>query len=135
MGIEAQTVAIEEEITINPGNRVVPPLPEDIKTVGQFIRTAMKNLSDSGFVFTDEEIENLCSIKWYQEHLGTGKMVPFAKLHIEGETNEHRIGKENVYIKALYSYGKNSILIKSDLFNYNRETFVKWYRSLATKEI
>lgn len=132
MGIvEEADTDIASEDSISQNHRIVPPLPEDIKKVGQFIRTAMKNLSDCGFIFTDEELENLCSLEWGQKHLKIGKMVPFAKLHVEGEVNEHKVGKENVYIKSLFTYGKKSILIKTDLYDYSREPFIKWYKSLA----
>lgn len=129
LGIQAEADNTENDS--QSGNRIVPPLPEGIEKVGQFIRAAMKNLSDVGFVFTDEEIANLCNVTWCQKNLGTGKKYAFAKLHVEGAVNEHKVGKDNIFIKSLFTYGKNSILIKSDLFDYNREPFITWYESLS----
>ena len=57
--------------------KTVPDLLDDKNLrIGTFIFNTMKNLSESGYSFTAEQLSDLCSIEWEYRVLKLGKKCP-----------------------------------------------------------
>ena len=67
-------------------NRSVPDLPEGIIGVGDFILQSMKNLEASGYIFSDEQMQNVIkksfSIYRIQMWLSSNYIIQMKKSHI-----------------------------------------------------
>lgn len=125
--------AVEEE---NKSN--IPALPEGVEGVGDFILQAMRNLQDSGYVFSDEQMKVLldpvmCNSKELFNLQNSG--VAFFKLYDSTEERPHYInGMQRYYTpkKVVLRFGKYEVLLTKEWFEkYNhRELFIKWYNTL-----
>ena len=67
----------------NNRNILIPELPDRNLKVGKFIYTAMERLSGSGYVFSEEQLENLCDKAWCRRTFHTD--WPFMKKKEAGE--------------------------------------------------
>lgn len=113
---------------------VIPDLPEekDIK-IGKYVFTAMNNLSESGFTFSEEQVKELCSVEWSHRVLKLGKKYPFAKIYNDGEEKPHYVENYVRYRSKPLAFGNVRLLITKELFDNNgktREAFKMWYKSL-----
>lgn len=115
-------------------NAVIPELPDDHDMkIGQFVYSAMQNLSDSGYVFSDEQLESMCSVEWGHKVLKLGKKYPFAKIFDEREEKPHYVDNHIRFRSSPLKFGDVQILITKELYDRNpkmREAFKNWYRSL-----
>ena len=117
---------------------IIPPLPEGIEGVGDFILQSMKNLQDAGYIFSDEDMAVLldpilCNTKDLF-NLQTSS-VAFFKIYNEEEERPHYLnGMQRYYTpkKVVLKYGKYKVLLTKEWFDkYNhRELFIKWYNNL-----
>lgn len=125
--------AVEEE-----NKSKIPALPEGVEGVGDFILQAMRNLQDSGYVFSDEQMKVLldpvmCNSKELFNLQNSG--VAFFKLYDSTEERPHYInGMQRYYTpkKVILRFGKYEVLLTKEWFEkYNhRELFIKWYNTL-----
>lgn len=116
----------------------IPALPEGVEGVGDFILQAMRNLQDSGYVFSDEQMKVLldpvmCNSKELFNLQNSG--VAFFKLYDSTEERPHYInGMQRYYTpkKVILRFGKYEVLLTKEWFEkYNhRELFIKWYNTL-----
>lgn len=115
-----------------------PELPQNVAGVGDFILQAMKNLQDSGYVFSDEQMQVLlnpleCNRKELFNLQNSG--VAFFKRYDPNEEKPHYInGMQRYYTpkKVILKFGKYEVLLTKEWFEkYNhRELFVNWYNNL-----
>lgn len=132
------TEAIEEnilvhEITVSEGGNV-PELPDDSEMkIGEFVYSAMQNLSDSGYIFSKEQLSNLCSTEWGNRVLKLGKKFPFAKIYDINEEKPHYVENYIRFRSLPLRFGDVQILITKELYDRNsktRKAFKDWYESL-----
>lgn len=129
-GIDKPTFQVVEQ------KQIVPPLPDADLKIGKFIQAAMKNLSDSGFVFTDKAITEMCSKEWSNKTLGLH--YPFMRIC---DTEDTSVKDEKGYVrfyKTKYSFGKYNVYISKEWFgkdttHYSGQDikFIDWYQSLG----
>lgn len=121
-----QTQHIKEELKAN----VVPPLPEKAeKKIGAFVRETMRNLSQSGYAFTDEEISEMCTPEWSVKVFHTEK--PFMKRYIEGKTsNRDELTKQVRFWSEVFRFGAIEVYVSKEWYPYHFERFETWYLSL-----
>lgn len=119
-------------------SNVVPLLPEGIVRVGDFVRLAMQNLQEAGYVFSDEEMKILldplqCNKKELF-NLQNSKMA-FFKLYNPDEIKPHYIdGRQRYYApqKLLFKFGKYEVLFTKEWYDKydHRNKFINWYNKL-----
>lgn len=117
---------------------VVPELPENVEKVGDFILQAMRNLEESGYEFTDEQMNKLlnpekCNTKELFNLQNYG--VAFFKIYNPDEDKPHLVnGRQRYYSpkKVILRYGKYEVLLTKEWFDkYNHRTiFTNWYKTL-----
>lgn len=106
----------------------IPPLPDDSLKIGQFVYTAMRSLSKSGYAFSDQEIDRMCTAEWTKETFHTTK--PFMKRYTAGLTDNKG---EDGFVRFLaepYSFGETQVLISKEWYDRQRKYFVEWYNTL-----
>lgn len=106
----------------------VPPLPSGDMKIGMFVYTAMQNLSDAGYVFTPEAIDEMCSSEWSWQHFHTEKC--FMKRYIPGKTDNKGLGGYVRFKSTPYSFGDQQVLISKEWYESQRQYFINWYESL-----
>ena len=112
-----------------PGTKI-PELPSSSLKTGSYIRTAMENLSQSGFEFTDEQMKELCADNSMNKVIGMQRNLPFFKLYDPADSNGHLInGRPRFYSKPL-TFGKYVVYLNSQIYETDREPFVSWYNKL-----
>jgi len=108
----------------------IPALPDRSLKAGTFVKTAMENLSQSGFEFTDEEIRVLCSDSSMHDVIGMQRNLPFFKLYDPADSKGHLInGRPRFYSKPL-TYGNYTVYLNSQIYETDKEPFVAWYNEL-----
>ena len=109
----------------------IPELPDSGLKAGTFIKTAMENLSQFGFKFSDEEMQALCSDKSMHEIVGMQRNLPFFKLYNPADNKGHLIdGRPRFYSKPL-SFGKYTVYLNSQIYDTDKEPFIAWYSRLG----
>jgi len=109
-------------------NTSLPPLPDPFLKIGAFVYTAMTNLSESGFEFTDEEINEMCTSEWAKEHFHTIK--PFMKKYVPGKTDNKGADGYVRFKSEPYQFGSQQVLISKEWYAHQRDYFIEWYNSL-----
>ena len=117
---------------------VVPPLPDDIEAVGDFILTAMRNLEAAGYVFSEEQMKILLDpIECNKKDLFNmqNSKVAFFKLYNPNEAMPHLVdGRQRYYTpkKVIMHFGDYQVLLSKEWFDRykHRELFTKWYKTL-----
>ena len=114
--------------------QTVPELPDrDGAKIGQYIYTVMRNLSNSGYIFSSDEIDLMCTPEWSLEHFHTGK--PFMKRYVKGKT-DNKGPDGNVRFKQInksnppYVFGGIEVYISKEWFEPQYNYFIDWYKSL-----
>lgn len=121
-------VAPTDNIGVN-----IPPLPNAALKVGEFVRTAMKNLAESGYVFTDENLALMESVEWSKETMRI--RYGFIRKCTGKETSTR---DEKGYLRFwsnVFTFGNTEVLVSSQWYdtpnaNANRDKFIEWYNSL-----
>lgn len=108
----------------------VPLLPDRSTAIGLFVRTAMKNLSENGYVFSNDEIEKMCTSEWSKVNFKTNK--PFMRRYIQGKTT-NKDDSGNIRFWSLpFKFGDNSVvLISKEWYSRQLDLFISWYSSLV----
>ena len=115
-------------------NNSLPPLPDLSMKVGKFIRTAMESLSDSGYIFSDEMMEKLCSPTAMNEEMGMSRNMPFFKIYDPGNPTGYIVDGRNRYYTQPLTFGNYTVYMSSQLYEGDKEPFVKWYLSLPVSQ-
>lgn len=112
---------------------IIPDLPSESLKTGSYIRTAMENLSLSGFEFTDEEMKDLCADNSMNRVIGMQRNLPFFKLYDSADNKGHIInGRPRFYSKTL-AFGKYVVYLNSQIYDTDREPFIVWYNRLRSQ--
>ena len=130
-----QTVA--QPANLNAGV-TIPPLPEGIEKVGDFILTAMRNLEAAGYVFSDEQMKILLDpVECKKKDLFNmqNSKVSFFKLYDPNEDSPHLVDGRQRYStpkKVILKFGNYQVLLSKEWFDKykHRELFTQWYNSL-----
>lgn len=110
-------------------SKVIPALPDNSLKIGAFVFSAMKNLSESGYFFSDDQIELMCTSEWSKKTFHT--KAPFMKKYIQGIT-DNKGTDGNVRFRALpLLYGNQQVLISKEWYERQRELFIDWYSALS----
>ena len=126
-----------QPVDLNAGV-VIPPLPEGIDKVGDFILTAMRNLEAAGYVFSEEQMKVLldpdeCNKKEFLNMQNS--KVAFFKVYDPNEEKPHYVdGVQRYYSpkNVIMSFGKYKLLFTKEWFDKykHRDLFTKWYNTL-----
>ena len=108
----------------------VPELPSAELKVGAFVYAAMHNLEEAGFVFSDEEIDAMCSTEWAEEHFHT--IRPFMKKYTAGTTDNKGTDGYVRFKSDPYTFGDMTVLVSKEWHERQRGYFIDWYLSLKT---
>lgn len=112
----------------------IPDLPDSSLKIGKYVRTAMRCLSECGYEFDFDTIQQMCTSEWSREHFHTDKA--FMKQYIEGKSDNK--GTEGKYIRfwsEIFTFGKYSVYISKEWFESQRKYFDSWYLALKEKQI
>ena len=111
------------------GSCAIPALPDRSLKIGEFVRTAMRNLSQSGYRFDASLLREMYTPEWSLEHFHTNK--PFLKEYIEGKTdNKGADGKNVRFWSEVFIFGNTSVLVSKEWYDRQYALFIKWYSSL-----
>lgn len=107
----------------------IPELPQGDLKIGEFVRLTMKNLSNSGYSFTDYEIKLMCSSEWAEKNFHTKHA--FMKVYKSGITdNKDPDGKYVRFWSEPFSFGDIEVLISKEWYENKRMLFETWYNRL-----
>ena len=106
----------------------IPPLPDGKNKIGAFVYQAMYNLSTSGYVFTEEQVAEMCTPEWSKLHFHTIK--PFMKKYIDGKTDNKGQDGHVRFKSDIYTFGDQKVLISKEWYERQRQFFISWYNSL-----
>lgn len=109
-------------------NHAVPPLPTEALKIGEFVYTAMQNLSDSGFSFDSDKIMEMTTSDWSVATFHTKQ--PFMKLYIPGETDTKGLDGRVRFKSVPYTFGQHKVLISKEWYERQRQFFIDWYNAL-----
>lgn len=107
-----------------------PPLPEGKLKVGRFVKTAMENLANSGYTFSQEMLQALCSETSMHTVVGMSRNLPFFKLYDPNEKYGYLINGRPRFYSSPLSFGTVQVYLNSQIYESDREAFIKWYASL-----
>lgn len=127
-----QRIPYKENLRMNEihHNKIeIPELPDGALKIGVYVRTAMRNLSNSGYEFDEEILQQMYTSEWSKEHFHTEKA--FMKPFIEGKSNNKGIeGKYVRFWAENFNFGKYSVYITKEWYESQRKYFDKWYKTL-----
>ena len=106
----------------------VPPLPDKSLKIGEYVRAAMRNLSASGYEFSDAQIKEMCTPEWSQMHFHTKKM--FMKKYTDGKIDNLGTDGRPRFWTEVFTFGKAKVLISKEWYERQYELFDIWYNSL-----
>lgn len=108
---------------------VAPPLPDSDLPIGKYVRSAMRLLSESGYVFDEAVIDEMCTSEWSKEMFHTQK--PFMKRYIPGKTdNKGADGKYVRFWSEPFMFGNIQVLISKEWYSTQLKYFINWYKTL-----
>ena len=99
--------------------------------VGEYVRSKMYELSNSGFIFSDDDIYVMQQLSWAKENLGIN--YEFIKITYMKDSPTEKIKKEfeyNFCWNESFKFGKYEILVTNQLFERDRNKFDIWYDKL-----
>lgn len=123
MGEEQQNISEESSNASD-----IPDLPDEQMKIGQLVYTALKNLGESGYTFSDSEIDEMCTPEWSQITFHTKK--PFMKKYIKGITDNKGDDGFVRFKSTPFTFGDQQVLISKEWYERQRDFFISWYKSL-----
>lgn len=106
----------------------VPPLPDDSLKIGDYVYTAMRNLSAAGYCFSFEAISEMTTPEWSIATFHTNK--PFMKIYIAGQTDTKGSDGRVRFKADPYIFGEYQVLISKEWYERQRRFFKAWYNTL-----
>lgn len=106
----------------------IPPLPVGTMKIGEYVYTAMRNLSESGYIFTKDDIDKMTTSEWSVKTFHTIK--PFMKIFIAGYTDNKGEDGQVRFKSQPYTFGDIQVLISKEWYERQRQLFIDWYTSL-----
>ena len=120
---------IEAPVHIIKRKRNIPPLPDRNLSIGKYVQAAMQALSESGYIFDDAVLDEMCTERWTKEVFHTKHA--FMKRYIPGQTNNK--GPDGKYVRfwsTPFTFGSVQVLISKEWYAGDFEKFDNWYKSL-----
>lgn len=108
--------------------QTVPPLPVGKMKIGEFVYTAMRNLSVSGYKFELDKIMEMTTSEWSIATFHTKQ--PFMKVYIPMETDTKGLDGRVRFKAEPYKFGNQQVLISKEWYERQRQFFIDWYKSL-----
>lgn len=96
--------------------------------IGEYVYTALRNLGEYGFVFSDEQIDEMCTSEWTKKTFHT--KYPFMKKYIPGATDCKGSDGESRFIAKPFTFGDKQVLISKEWYERQRVFFNEWYTGL-----
>lgn len=128
-----RSVVIEPEITVEENtyiNQDKPSLPDKSMKAGRFVKTAMENLSKSGYVFSEDLLQTLCSEESMNKVVGMTRNLPFFKIYNPNEEKGYLIeGRPRFYSTPL-AFGEVLVYLNSQIYENDKDAFINWYEKL-----
>lgn len=106
----------------------IPPLPDSSLKIGQFVYSAMKNLSEFGYMFSQDVIDEMTTSEWSKKTFHTA--YPFMKRFVAGHTDTKGKDGRNRFRSIPYTFGDVQVLISKEWHENQRQLFIDWYSSL-----
>lgn len=104
---------------------------EEKKKIGEYVRIKMRELSKSGFTFSDSDIEVMQEKSWTKKVLGLD--YAFIRIYNENYSITEQMKDElgyNRYWKEIFNFGKYKLFLTSQWFERDRSSFDNWYNKL-----
>lgn len=100
------------------------------RKIGKFVRSRLKELSESGFEFSEEQLENMQSKSWSKKHLN----LDYEMVRTYDETKELidqvMENRYRRYWNELFIFNDKKYFVTSQWFERNRRPFEVWFDSL-----
>lgn len=101
-----------------------PALPSEDLKVGELIRTTMRNLCDSDYVFSKSEIDEMCTQDWSIKHFHM--RYPFLQLVDKADAEE----KRKRYWNEVFTLSGVQVYITKEWHSNHKDLFLAWYNTL-----
>lgn len=95
---------------------------------GKFIRNTMQNLADSGYEFSEGEMETLCSENSMHDVIGMQRNMPFFKKYNPEDKKGYYINGNPRYYSKPLTFGKVTVYLNSQIYETDKEPFINWFR-------
>ena len=79
---------------------------------------------------SDESLKALCSESSMNELLGMSRKLPFFKLYDPNDEKGHLIDGRPRFYSSPLSFGNVTVYLSKELFESDREPFIRWYETL-----
>lgn len=99
--------------------------PKKKEKIGKHVKNKMKMLSESGYTFTDDMLHALTSKELTKSVVGNNS----ALLVTDEEYNSGKVDKSK-YWNDIMKFNGKMYHVTSQWFEYQRDSFDKWYKSL-----
>lgn len=121
----------EDVFNIIPGQNL-PILDETIASTCTFVKTAMKNLSDAGYLFDDTELEFMQTDAFTKKYFKNKKALHLPFLITTDKSRSDKSGKHQRYWKDIFKFNDKEFFAMSQWDNTDgsRERFIEWYNGL-----
>lgn len=106
----------------------LPSLPDRSLKIGAYVRAAMTALSNSGYVFSDAAIDEMCTSEWTKKVFHSSH--PFMRRYVKGETNNKDAAGYVRFWVTPFTYGQTTVLISKEWFDDQYGYFDTWYSTL-----
>lgn len=128
----------EEEIAENEDSKIVagqviPKLDETIPSTCTFVKTTMKKLAESGYVFDEEVLNFMQTPDFIKQGFRNKKALHLPFLITTDKSRCDKSGKHQRYWKDVFSFNGIEFYAMSQWDNSDgsRERFIEWYKSLG----
>lgn len=124
-----------EDIKSNIAKSSLPDLPSLELKAGEFVKTAMRNLKESDYIFSEEILKKAYSVEESKKY--TKRNLPlFWKLEDHETAKDYDEKDMQRYWKDVYEYGSERFLMYSQWYpdghgtGSKKEDFIEWYYTL-----
>ena len=120
--IDSEVIAVDDE--------------DDVK-VGKHIQVKLRELSESGFTFTKEQITQMCDLNWSRQTFTYDRFLPFAQIaNMQGDISNQTKDKNghSRYWNRVFRFGDIPLLIISQWYAKDKDSFDKWYDEFMQAE-
>ena len=108
--------------------QVKPALPSRDMKIGEYVRTAMRQLSSAGFQFSEEEINKMCTSAWSVDVFRTQKT--FMKRVVTGKPSTKDESGNVRFWNEIFTFGSTKVLISKEWYPKHYDLFDAWYNNL-----
>ena len=101
--------------------------------IGAYVREKMRQLSDSGFIFTEQQLRDICDIQWSNENLKHEEQYPFATIVDRPFPFKDLVNDEDRYWDQIFPFGDVNLIISKNWHECSRVSFDKWLSTLEAE--